>query len=429
MIVTLPFFINYSFNTTYMEGDKPVLGVNAYGNGLKEGDQVMFEVSYAAHPDKKLTVAGKAFERVNIPLWPMEEGKHDLIIRAYTDSGLSDAVKHTINVVKSYYQIEKAEYYDLVPNINIPGGTFGNTRIVFQDKSKGMFLSDLINLYYSSGNRIDQKVAKYASGDLVLKYFPDQIFVQSMEKPSLAEYQKVDGGLSLLPYSSSDIDISAKLAVFARDMVETQKLKSYFYKILDTNNLDTKIKALYGLAALKEPVLLDLDRAAELDNISLTDTIYLALSYCELGELTKAEQVYDERIRMYIEEFTPYFRVNTGVNKDDILEATSLCSYLASKLDRPEKTGLYQYCTRNYATDILLSTEKLLFISNEIGKKSSETASFTYSFNGEEKIVTLENGRPHCITLLSNQLSNFVITSVQGDISVVSIFKEDVLDI
>ena len=92
MIVTLPFFINYSFNTSYLAGDKPVMGVNAYGSGLEEDEDVYFEVYDKADPDTKITVKGKAFERVNIPLWTFEEGHYDLIIRAYTENGFSDAV-------------------------------------------------------------------------------------------------------------------------------------------------------------------------------------------------------------------------------------------------------------------------------------------------------------------------------------------------
>jgi len=429
MNVTLPFFINYSFNTVYVEGDKPVLGVNAYGNGLTENEPVTFEVSNASDPNQKLTASGKAFERVNIPLWALEEGNYDLIIRAYTANGLSDAVKHSVNVVKSYYEIDKAEYSNLAPGINIAGGTSGNTRLVFQDRSKGMFLSQLINLYYSYGNRIDQVVSRYTASKLISQYFEGLTYTNNLDKPYLTDYQKDDGGLSLLPYSESDIDISAKLAVLAKDMVNTTALKNYFYGILDNGDNTGRAKALYGLSVLKEPVVLELDKTALLDNLSIKDVIYVALSYYELGDSTKAGQLYDERISKYIVENKPYFIVKTGDDKDDILETTSLCSILAAKLDKAEKSGLYEYCTRNYAMDILLSTEKLMFISEEIGGKSTVPASFSYSFNGEEKNISLENGYSHCINLLSSQMKDFSITKVQGDISVVSIFKENVVDI
>jgi hypothetical protein len=427
MIVTLPFFINYSFNSSYMEGDRPVMAVNAYGAGLKEEDVVYFEVYDKRNPEKKVTVKGKAFDRVNIPLWTLEGGYYDLIIRAYTETGLSDAIQHSINVVDSYYQIERADFFDVVPGMSIKGGESGNTRIVIQDRSKGMYLSELMSLYYRSGNRIDQFISKYLASNLLNEYFKDNTFVNVLDKPDLSQYQKTDGGLSLLPYSESDIDISAKLSVLVKDMVNAQKLISYFEKMTDDNA--TRIKALYGLAVLDQPVLLMLDEAEKIDNTSLLDNIYLALAYCELGDLIKAEEIYEERISPYIEEYAPYYRVNTGSGKDSILEATSLCAYLASKLDRPEKEGLYDYCRINFTKDLLIYTEKIMYISEVIDKSDNTDSQFTYSYDGKEETIELKNGRSYSINLLPYQLQNFKITDVKGKVAGVAIYEENVFDI
>lgn len=427
MKVTLPFFINYSFNSSYMKGDCPIMAVNAYGTGLKENDVVYFEVYDKKNPENKVTVKGKAFDRVNIPMWTLESGYYDLIIRAYTETGLSDAVQHSINVVESYYRIEKADFFDIVPGMTIKGGESGNTRIIIQDRSKGMYFSELMNLYYSSGNRIDQFISKYFASKLLNEHFKDNTFVNALEKPDLSEYQKTDGGLALLPYSDSDLEISAKLSVLAKDFVNTQKLIGYFEKMTDDNA--TRIKALYGLAVLDQPVLIMLDEAEKIDNTSILDTIYLALAYCELGDYIKAEEIYEERISPYIEEYAPYYRVNTGSNKDSILEATSLCAYLASKLDRPEKEGLYDYCRVHFSKEILIYTEKLMYISGEIGKADSSDSQFTYSYDGKEETVELKNGRSFSIDLLPHQLQDFEIVDVKGRVAGVSIYKENVFDI
>ena len=50
------------------------MAVNAYGAGLKEEDVVYFEVYDKRNPEKKVTVKGKAFDRVNIPLWTLKAG-------------------------------------------------------------------------------------------------------------------------------------------------------------------------------------------------------------------------------------------------------------------------------------------------------------------------------------------------------------------
>ncbi|TYQ15382.1 UNVERIFIED_CONTAM: hypothetical protein Cloal_1829 [Acetivibrio alkalicellulosi] len=427
MIVTLPFFINYSFNSSYLKGDQPVMAVNAYGTGLKENDEVYFEVYDEKNPDAKFTFKGNAFERVNIPLWTLEEGYYNLIIRAYTMSGFSDAVLHPINVVESYYQLERAEFTNVFPSMDIKAGDQGYTRLVFQDRSKGMYFSELVRLYSRSGSRIDQIISKYLASELLNKHFSESYFAQVIDMPDLSEYQKHDGGLSLLPYSESDLDLTAKLSVFAKDMVNIRQLKDYFYSNLDNNT--TRIKALYGLATLKEPVLLMLNEAEKIDNLSILDTIYLALSYYELGDYSKANEIYDQRISKHVESYTPYYRVNTRSTNDNILEATSICAYLAAILDRPEKTGLYEYCLINFSRDILINTEKLLFITEEIDKDQIENSTFTYSYDGNEKLVELNYGRSYHLNLLPHQLQNFKITDVNGNVALVTIFKEDVFDI
>ncbi|TYQ15398.1 UNVERIFIED_CONTAM: hypothetical protein Cloal_1845 [Acetivibrio alkalicellulosi] len=426
MIVTLPFFINYSFNNSYLKGDQPVMAVNAYGVGLHEKDDVYFEVYDKENPDTRITVRGKAFERINIPLWTLEEGYYDLIIRAYTENGFSDAVQHSINVVDSYYQLERAEFADVVSGMDIKAGEQGYTSLTFHDRSNGMYFSQLLSLYFRTGNRIDQLISRYIASQLLSEYF-DDYFVNLIDQPDLSQYQKHDGGLSLLPYSESDIDLTAKMVVYAKDMVNTQQLKNYFNDKLNDNS--SRIKALYGLSVLKEPVLLMLEEAEKIDNLSIIDTIYLALSYYELGDYFKAQSIYDERISKHIEEFAPYYRVNTKSSKDDILEATSLCAYLAAKLDRPEKTGLYEYCLRNFTRDILIYTEKLMYITEEIGKADSENVQFTYTYDGEERTIELKNGRSHTMRLLPHQLEKFEITDVKGKVSLVSVFKESVFDI
>lgn len=429
MIVTLPFFINYSFNTTYLEGDKPVLGVNAYGNGLDENNDITFEVTGSDASSPKLTVKGKAFERINIPLWALNEGKQDITIKAYSDNGYSDAVKHSFNVVKSYYQIEKALFYDIAPNMTIEGGKSGFTNIAFQDKSTGMYLSDLFNLRYTYGERIDQIISGYTASQLIAKYFKDINTGGELQKPSLTEYQKSDGGLSLLPYSESDIVLTAKLTTFAKSMVNTKLLKDYYYNILEGKSTSDKAKAIYGLSVLKEPILLELEKIAQIDNLSVEDLVYIALTYCELGDISTAAQIYKNKIYSYVEKFDPYYRVKVEGDQDNILEVTSLCAYLTAKLQTPESQGLYAYCQKNYTRDILIATERLMFISTALEKQEPSEGKITYSLAGESNTITVANGSTHHLKLLPFQLADFKVTGVEGTVSAVSIFKEDILEV
>ncbi len=422
--VTLPFFINYTLNNTYLDGDKPVLGVTAYGNDLKENEKVLFEVCDSQNQKVLASAEGKAFDRVNIPLWELSEGKYDILIKASAEKGLKDSLKHTVSVLKTYHQIDEALYYDLKPGTNFKGGSTGNTKLIFTDKGRGMYLGELNYLRYLSGNRIDQKLAAQISNDLINTYFEQDDPEASISPVNVSSYQREDGGISLLPYGNSDIDTSAKLSSLILYQVNAFRLKEYFYTKLYDDLPGLKGNALYGLAVSKEPVLLELNKASETENASIKDLLYIALAYCELGELPMADRIFVEKIATRMKEYKPYLRIETGKDKDDILECTSLAALLASKLDKPQKSGLYDYCTNNESKDIFIAIDKLLYIKEEIAKANGGTVSFSYTLNGKSYSKTLEAGESFALTLPSKDINNLEINNVTGDISAVSMFKK-----
>lgn len=422
--VTLPFFINYTLNSTYLAGDKPVLGVTAYGNDLKKDKKVLFEV-YDAQSQKLITSAeGKAFERVNLPLAELSEGKGDIIIKASTPRGLNDSLKHSFEVVKTYHQIEEALYYDLKPGIKFEEGTKGNTKLIFTDKGKGMYLNELNNLMYTGGNRIDQKLTAQKAAELIKDYFELNDIEENITQVKASGYQTEDGGIAILPYGNSDIDISAKLSSLLKNQINAFRLKDYFYSKLYDDSPGLKGNALYGLAVLKEPVLLDIDKASKVENAELKDLLYIALAYCELGELPKADRIFVEKIAPHIKGFKPYYKIDAGKDNDDILEYTALAAVLASKLDKPHKSGLYKYSTDYTSKEITTYIERLMYIEEEIKKANNGPVSFSYTLNGKEYTESLDNGKSFTLTLPSENLGNLNITKVNGDISMVSMFKK-----
>ncbi|MFA6309632.1 MAG: alpha-2-macroglobulin family protein [Clostridia bacterium] len=419
--VSLPFFIDYSLNTDYLTGDEPVLGVNAYGTGLTDNQIVKFSVSSAS--GKTITKTGKAFDRINIPLWELKAGTESITIRASTTTGLNDAVKHNITVSDTYHEFDNAAYKKLSDGIKFASGTKGTAKIIFIDRSRGQFLPSITSLKYTYGDRIDQRLASSIAQNLLEKYFPKYSGNKFAAEPDISEYQKSDGGIAILPYASSDADLTAKLIPFIEDDVNLVSLKNYLYSILEKDSSSKRGNALYGLAVLSEPVLLDIDRIAAIDNLSVKETIYLALAYCELGETSKAKKLYEEKILKHIGKISPYYRVSVGVDNDDVLECTSLASILASKLNKPERTGLYNYCLKNSTNDTLINIEKLLYISSEIEKYDAVSASFSYTLSGKKHDVDLSNGNMFVLKVPSKNLNKVIISNVKGSASAIAIKK------
>ena len=430
IIVTNPMFINYTLNDEFLVGDIPTIGVNAYGTSLTGAETVEFEVWDESNPDSKYTAKGVAFERVNIPLWVMKnEGENALVVKATVSNGTSDAVKHQYQVLKSYREIDAAVYYDVTTSTVFEVGKGGLTNITFTDRSRGAFLRELLWFRYVYGDRIEKLLVRREANKLLAKYFPDLKLYGCDDSFDLKQYQRNNGGIAILPYAESDLETTVKLLPYIIDEVNLNTLKSYLYNIYEGDGSDNKMCALYGLAMLNEPVLLDLYNYSMLDNLSVKDLVYIALGFYALGETGVASSIYDNGIAPKLERLDPYYRIYTGADNDDILEATSAASLLATKLDKPEKDGLYGYCIKNFTTDILISIEKLSHIEHEIAKRTDVSGSVTYTLFGEEFTREFANGGCYTLSIPAQSIGEFKLLDVKGDVGAVSVFKMPMTEI
>jgi hypothetical protein len=421
--VTLPFFINDSLNYTYLTDDFPFVGVSGYGNDLDEGEIITWQITSPQMPGSIRTATSKAFERINIPLQQLDEGVYELEIKAITEKGLSDGIKRTIYVTDSYHEIEEAVTEDLKVNMKLKGGKDGLTTLIFTDKSRGSLVPVLYNLMYSGGSRLDQKYTAYQAKLLLDKIAPVSKHYQDIGEVDLSQYQKPDGGYGILPYSESDVELSALLAQFLKDETGAGKLKQYFYSLILEEPGRVNAAALFGLAVMGEPVLVDLNNALKVQNLPLKDTLYLALAFESVGEAAIAQRIYDDKIVPLLENKDPYIRVIGTNDPDVILKDTALAAVLASRLDTGEKQGLIRYVTDNYSKKILMNAEKLLIVHEEYLKLSDSEVEFTYTYDGNTYTESLKDGGLVTVTVPSVRVSDVKITDVKGDASVVMVYK------
>jgi hypothetical protein len=303
IIVTSPMFLTYSLNDEFLTGDKPVVGVNVYGTSLKGGEKVTFEVWDVANPGIKRTASGFAFERVNIPLWEMaSEGAKALIIKASVAGGTSDAVKHNYQVMKTYRTVEVADYTDANPNAAFDVPAKGFISITFTDKGRGAFLSQLLGFRYIYGDRIENLLVRREANKILKEYFPGLCLYYGKDSFDVQQYQRGDGGLAILPHAYSDLETTVKTMPYVMDEMNISLLKKYLYNAYNGSNNENKMAALYGLAMLYEPVLLELDNYSLLDDVSASNAVYIALGYCALGETETASRIYDERVAPRLEK-------------------------------------------------------------------------------------------------------------------------------
>ncbi len=430
--VTAPVIVNYTLADSFMKGDTPSVGVSVYGKSVKNDSTVKYEVWDEAAPTKKYTASGKAFSRVNIPLWQMSEtGHHALIIKASVTGGSSDTVKHEYDVVNTNRTVEKAETFDVTAGMKFTSGSnSGINRVIFADAGRARYLSDIINLTYGSRMRLETALAGSEAAALTEKYFPDYSDYLTETGCDISKYQKSDGGMAILPYAASDIKATAQIMplIANNHSIDKDKLINYLDKKAESGSAAEKAQALYGLAVLGESVETQLGAAAAGASNDTEANIYVALAYAELGNTDAAAKIYDAKLAPLMEKTEPYCRLKVSDDTDEIIDMTGACMNLAAALGRDEAEGMFLYCEKNHSKEFVTAAYEIIYIANAMEKTTAETGSVTYSLYGES--ATKEFGTENCgsgfvVSVPATAMDRLSVNSVKGSVKAVVISQTE----
>ena len=418
LVVKQPFFVDAVMNTEYLVGERPEISVRAYGEGLSAGDRVAFRIqSPTLGIDKN--VNAQAFENIRVDLGALKEGSHSLTISGSSGSH-ADKLIRKISVLKSRLKMVKATGITLSEDTKPEGSTDSPTTLIFSDKSLGRFFPPLSNLAYTWGDRLDQRLARTLSGEIIKRTFDETI---TPEKLDLAPYQTPDGGFALFPYSGSDLELSAFVAALAQSKIDFVGLGNYFYRELaKAKDVDTASTSLFGLASLDEPALLLIDNLSVAKNLTSLSRIFLGLTQAKIGDTEKARLTYQALLSDFSVKQDNFTYIKIGSDKDSQLQATALMAALASMLGEPETDSLLGYTLANNGKDILMVSSQLLTISHQIQNIKPQPVSFAYTLNGKKEAKTLVKGQVFKLELSPKELSQISFSDLKGDIGLSSTF-------
>jgi len=419
--VTNPMFLNYTLNSVFLTGDVPYIGVNAFGTALSGGEEIRFEVWCYDNPQNLRTATGTAFARTNIPLWEMaNEGDYSLVIRA-TVGNHTDAVRHFYQVVSSHRMVDMASFYEVAPGTVFATNPLGLTNITFTCHGRGQFAQSLMNMRWTRGARIEELIAQREATRLLQANFDIPLWGTNTGF-DVADYQTADGGIAMLPYSNSDLRTTVLLMPFILDEINVPALRGYLQEAGSADSLQNRILALYGLAMLGDPVLLELQEYAQVATLSVRNMAYVGLGLAALGEVYAAAELFENRVVPSIQATAPYYRINIG-NRTEILDATFAAALLAAEIGAPQASGLFHYTTRYHTCILTQRLEQLTFIVREIENYTATMASITYTFLGEEVTRDLSDGQSFTLRIPAQNISDFVITATTGQVGAVSIVR------
>jgi len=423
----LPFFVDTVFNKNFITGDNPSIQLNAYGIELPENGKINYEVTLTDANGVKKTYKAAEIGHVPtlLPLGELDAGEYTLTVKAACGK-LQDAVERTFRVSDSLLETCKVDYKTLADGAVLTNGAKGLTSLVFYGEDSSLLYDGLQSLYWSWGQRLDQKLAGQVAAKLLKNYFGEETYAD--DAFDISQYQTEDGGLALLTYDSSNPALSAKLCSLAADGIDRNALASYFYSLLankDTMPEDAAY-AYWGLAALKEPVLLDIRALLASDGISPEIKLILGNALAEIGDFQGARNIYNEAMKAStVTNTMAWLEAET---RDKSIDLTSLCSLISLRINAPEKLKLFTYISSNSTSELLVNLERMIFVTSYI-KEVSLNNSFSYELDGAKKQVELKNGGYFRLIVTPEKLSNIKFSNVKGKIQIASSYVAPVSEL
>jgi len=423
--VGLPFFVEATLAPEYLVTDRPIIRLRAYGPGLSEGDPVTFTVTSASLGLLKTTFRGTAFEDMPVPLPVLSIGEHAVTIAASSGSGvaaLSDRLTRRFAVVESRLVETRTTYAALTAGA-IPEGGPGYTTYVLSDAGRGRYLSRLETLAWSGGPRVDQALAAAIARDLLIEAFAADPVTLPPATFDPGRYQS--SGIALLPYSSTDLGLSVRVALLAGDHFNQGELASALYTTINNraSTREQRVLAYAGLAGLGEPVLTELQAFAADRRLTIRERLYAGLGLAALGDGAAALVIERDLLSAHGERRGPWVRLRVGESLDDTVEATSLLALLAAQLGDPLANDAEGYVDANPAVDELHSLQQVAFIARMLERTPSAAGRFAYTIDGKRTVVDLDPGESFSLRLVESQRRTLRLEPLAGQVGLATLWQ------
>ena len=422
---SLDFFLDYRLARTFLKNDEPKVGLRSAGLGI---DAIRSQTAYTVEVPTlayNAAVSGAANKWQEAALTKLPTGTHKARIGAKNGS-FEDAVSIEFSVIESFASHQGEEEAKLTENIKPAGSPVYPTTLMFSDKAYSNALRGLYNLAWRDGIRLEQKLVSRVSADLLATRFGFEGFASGEDEKrsirhDLIKYQWGNGGISSFTYSQPDVETSALAASAGKEYFDSEALAAYFYRYIENYEGEPggKTLALWGLAALGKPALVEIQNTLKEPGLSGADKLNLAMALYFAGDGANAKALAEEIISEFTEDLGKEIR--SKIDSDDKAnqtKATARLALLAAAFGLPEEEGLVRYMENNtYSGDYYL-LEKMVIANSRLSRLPEGDAGFTYTLSGKSKTIDLRKEIVYSLRVLPEQLSEIKFSEVKGDITV-----------
>jgi len=424
--VSLPVFADVTVSSQYLSQDTPVIRMRAYGTALTQSDEVSFTVtSDTLTPSPENPITAKAFQAAYVELPALSVGTHDVLYSLKTARG-EDAIRLPLKVITSDLVARSAEVGELTTETVLSSPYGGSVHVTLGSTARIQLVDPLQRLTWSWGDRVDQSIVRTQSRTMLNELLNEE---KKVSNPSPYLYQQADGGIALLPYGGSDLELSARMALVAADSFDTQSLQQFFLNTFNStsSNREEITLSLLGLAALDTPVMPALNNWRQRDDLSVKEYLYVALAAHELGADELARSIFYSVASQYAHEKSPDIIIKVSDNDSETHQLTALAAVLAASVDAPEHEGLWSSVRGfNWQTEVLVAIEKLAYIQESLHRAVPQDARVTYEVAGKQHEVSFDRSSLYSFEVLPQSVDSVRFTRVEGAVGITSVTERPI---
>jgi hypothetical protein len=425
----LPFYVTTILSDYFISGDVPSISLRIFGDASTVGQSVKFIVELENDETDEITTYkadGIVGEYTGISLGTMEKGSYTVTTYA-ANTEYTDAIQEHFEVVDSAVFFDNLEAYDVSKGMAFDE-VYSNAQVTFYNQNESTFYNSLLDMRYSYGNRIDQKLVGMMARDFIKENFEPEL---NAYEESIAVYQNYDGGIRLLPYSDSETLISMRIALTASEYFDQEQLKEYFYGIIynQQSDLHSVVQAHAGLAGLREPVLMEILSLLEEETLTPSDRILLGYGLASMGEQRQAYQVLSEILDTYIDQ-----QIALSEDSGENYLAKAYLSRLAVLIgDNETGDTLFDEVYLNQSDYTLASLEMMGYLEERNIMDSDQIneleGSVTFSYENSKETVDLFGFETQSFTLDRDEYAKLKIDKVNGNVGMRVFAVGDVEDL
>lgn len=411
--VTKPVFVDAVIPQTLLKADKPVLKLRGFGTALKDGESLTFTVDALTLGIDKQVVTGVAGAPIYLAVDRLSEGVHTVTLQVQSGSG-TDAIERKVSVLASRFTKDELITTELAPGVGLPSlGELSEVNLMFSSLTQTRYLPQVQGLAYSWSARVESKLAALVARRLLKTVYNQKDIPES---EALTQYQRDSGGIAILPYASEDVELSAKVAATAPEAFDRDLMAQFLWSTAENKDVSREeaVRAVSGLAALGEPVLIRLTRFGEEKDLNWRETLALARGLEAAGD-REAALVILEKLLASSEERDGLIRLTVAEDERAVMEATAEAAALAASLNHPKAKGLDAYLEKNWGLDVLSDLDRAYYLKHLIPTLAAGDVTIKYTLDGKnEKTIEIKDGLSQYLTLTANEAAAFRVTSVSG---------------